>query len=129
MSQKLNLPNRNDQYPGPGTYNRFSEFGILDPNYKKRTQTEPSKTKETEDTKNEENQGYEEFHEEKREKSKKESRREKVKEPETKKEEIKQEEAKNEEQNKENPEVNQEAGNASDKDDIPLLKQSLQYAE
>ena len=24
----MNLPNRNDQYPGPGSYISFSEFGI-----------------------------------------------------------------------------------------------------
>ena len=49
----MNLPNRNDQYPGPGSYISFSEFGILDPNYKKRMQTEPDKNKEAEGTKNE----------------------------------------------------------------------------
>ena len=56
LSQKLNIPNRNDRYPGPGSYISFSEFGILDPNYKKRMrlQTEPQKTRETEETKNEE---------------------------------------------------------------------------
>ena len=76
LSQKLNLPNRNDQYPGPGSYISFSEFGILDPNYKKRMQTEPDKNKEAEGTKNEENQDYEEFHEEKKEESKPEEKKE-----------------------------------------------------
>ena len=59
----MNISNRNERYPGPGSYISFSEFGILDPNYKKRgrLQTEPSKNKETEpeQTKNEDN--YEDF--------------------------------------------------------------------
>ena len=49
----MNIPNRNERYPGPGSYIRFSEFGVLDPNYKKRRiETEPSKR--TEEIKNEE---------------------------------------------------------------------------
>jgi hypothetical protein len=117
----LNLPNRNDQYPGPGSYISFSEFGILDPNYKKRMQTEPDKNKEAEGTKNEENQDHEEFHEE----IKVEVKKEKIKEPESKKEEIKHEEAKNEDKvEQENPKVKEED---DEKDDTALLKEPLQY--
>ena len=76
------MPNRNERYPGPGSYIRFSEFGILDPNYKKRAhlQTEPSQTKEAENTKNEDN--YEDFDNKEEEKPKEE---EKIKKQETKK--------------------------------------------
>ena len=53
-SQKLNIPNRNERNPGPGSYIRFSEFGILDPNFKKRKNQ--MDTEKTEATKNDENQ-------------------------------------------------------------------------
>ena len=55
LSQKLNIKNRNEGYPGPGAYTRFSEFGILDTNYKKKNKVETEKTKDTDVTKNEEN--------------------------------------------------------------------------
>ena len=50
----MNIKNRNEGYPGPGAYIRFSEFGILDPNYKKKNKVETEKTKDTDVTKNEE---------------------------------------------------------------------------
>ena len=34
MSKKLEYDKDKDHYPGPGTYNRFSEFGILAPRKK-----------------------------------------------------------------------------------------------
>ena len=49
----MNIKNRNEGYPGPGAYIRFSEFGILDPNYKKKNKVETEKTKDTDVTKNE----------------------------------------------------------------------------
>ena len=49
----MNIKNRNEGYPGPGAYIRFSEFGILDPNYKKKNKVETEKNKDTDVTKNE----------------------------------------------------------------------------
>jgi hypothetical protein len=141
-SQKLNISNRNERYPGPGSYISFSEFGILDPNFKKRgrLQTEPSKNKETEpeQTKNEDN--YEDFGGEVEEKPKlKETRKSLAKNNETKNEELKKSEVKNEETKKdddnneqvqnEKEDAKQENQNENDekKSESPLLKESLQY--
>ena len=34
MSQRFRYIDRNERNPGPGSYIRFSEFGILNPKYK-----------------------------------------------------------------------------------------------
>ena len=151
MSQKLTLPNRNDRYPGPGSYIRFSEFGVLDPNYKKRMilKTEPNRTKDTEDTKNEESNEYNDFKDEEETKPKKEEDAGKV---ETKKEEAEKVENEKAEQkeveqkkvdntkvdntnneniNEENPKIKEETKNENedDKSDCILLRDKLQYEE
>ena len=127
MSQKLTLPNRNDRYPGPGSYIRFSEFGVLDPNFKKRMrlQTEPSKTKEAEETKNEENGEYNEFNEYKVQEEVKPLKKEKtedIKKQETRKDEDKYEEIKDNENKKEEKEENKKEENVKEE---PNIKQSL----
>ena len=43
MSKKLEYDKDKDHYPGPGTYNRFSEFGILDPRKKKERMAKSAK--------------------------------------------------------------------------------------
>ena len=113
----MNISNRNERYPGPGSYISFSEFGILDPNYKKRgrLQTEPSKNKETEpeQTKNEDN--YEDFENKVEEKPKlKETRKSQTKNKETQNDN---EEPKQEEQNE----------NENNKSESPLLRETLEY--
>lgn len=50
MSQRFRIIDRNEKNPGPGSYIRFSEFGILAP---KRDDLDRSKSKEKEN-KNEE---------------------------------------------------------------------------
>ena len=135
-SQKIKIPNSKDRYPGPGSYISFSEFGILDPNYKKRLhlQTEPNKEKENEDNKNEENQGYDDFKEnkEEEEKPKREETKKKTKKEETKQFENKNEETKNaektyEQTQKSSKKENKETKNEDKKSDTPLLRETLQY--
>lgn len=155
LSQKLNMANSKDSYPGPGSYISFSEFGVLDPNYKKRikNQTMANKTKDTDETKNEDNDNYEDFKENKeeeeikpiREDNKKKSIKEETKNEEAKNQEIKKQETKNdggnkneETKNEETPKVEQkqktindetknENNNEDDKSDYPFLKEILQY--